>query len=75
MTFGLDRRGMLTAAGMPSVAATAVGGAMPDPVVPPNSSIRHHSYAQCHASTIVDLADGTIAVAWFGGSEEGGSTP
>lgn len=29
------------------------------------------SYPQAHASTIVQLADGTIAAAWFGGSGEG----
>lgn len=29
------------------------------------------SYPQAHASTIVQLADGTLAAAWFGGTEEG----
>ena len=28
-------------------------------------------YPQAHASTIVELADGTLAAAWFGGSGEG----
>ncbi|MGF7151786.1 putative neuraminidase [Sphingomonas zeicaulis] len=27
-------------------------------------------YPQCHASTIVELADGTIAASWFGGTRE-----
>lgn len=30
-------------------------------------------YPQAHASTIVELADGTLAAAWFGGTEEGAS--
>ena len=27
-------------------------------------------FAQCHASTLVRLADGQFLVAWFGGTEE-----
>lgn len=32
----------------------------------------HRPTPQCHASTIVELPDGTLAAAWFGGSREGG---
>lgn len=30
----------------------------------------HAPYPQAHASTIVELPDGTLAAAWFGGSGE-----
>jgi len=30
-------------------------------------------FAQCHASTVVESKDGTIIVAWFGGSHERGA--
>ena len=52
--------------------------AAPKPVQPPADPISEFIFnpgraptAQCHASTIAELPDGTLAAAWFGGSREG----
>ncbi len=44
---------------------------------PPRAVIAHEfvftkaEFAQCHASTIAEATDGTLVVAWFGGTREG----
>ena len=68
----LRRRDLLAAAGLPAagmaaqraraVSSAIVRSVFIDPTPP---------YPQCHASTIVELADGALVAAWFGGTEEG----
>lgn len=51
--------------------ALAAGSPVPSPVILSEMIDPSPPYPQAHASTIVQLADGTLAAAWFGGSGEG----
>jgi predicted neuraminidase len=56
----------LALATLPTLAAGAPSAIVASEFVDPAPP-----YPQAHASTIVELADGTLAAAWFGGSGEG----
>src|SRR5689334_2553505 len=60
---------VVTAGAVPPTAASGTAAA-PSPVLSSEFIDAHPPYPQAHASTIVELADGTLAAAWFGGSGE-----
>ena len=68
----LQRRDIVAAACLPFV-AVAVGGtkARRSAIVRSEFIDPAPPYPQCHASTLVELADSALAAAWFGGLEEG----
>ena len=68
----LRRRDLLVTACLPfaaaAVASAKIGGS---PILLSEFVDPAPTFPQCHASTIVELPDGTLAAAWFGGTEEG----
>jgi predicted neuraminidase len=59
--------GVVIAAAAPAVAGTRSAD---EPVLTAGFIYDQAPYPQCHASTIVETADGAVAAAWFGGTHE-----
>ncbi len=64
--------------GVMAAGVALVSRAQTPPVTPKAGAVRqvgfvnmHAPYPQCHASTIVEIAPGRLAAAWFGGTREG----
>lgn len=62
---------MIGAAAMAMIAVAAPVVAQETAVIAREDVDAAPPYPQAHASTLVELADGTLAAAWFGGSGEG----
>ena len=67
----LQRRDLLATASLPCLAVTVGGAPAFESAIMQSEFVDPASYPQCHASTMVELADGTLAAAWFSGQDEG----
>ncbi len=62
---------LIRIAAIAGLGGTSYADAIPTPILRSETIDPAAPYPQAHASTIVELADRTLAAAWFGGSGEG----